>query len=112
MNPLVMFTIAVILVATPLSIAATRFMWRLYREDRRTGDSARVTLSFVLAAVTTTTAVAGLLLAIPTALLFIGANEVIHQIGGHLVLVAIDILLPAPVAIAAYLRWLRGKAAQ
>lgn len=109
MNPLIVVTIAVILVATPLSIGGSHFLWQLYREDRASGDAARVTLSLVLATVVTATTVAGILLGIPVALLVIGAPEEIRRASGDLVLVAIDILLPAPVLIAAYLRWLRAS---
>jgi len=98
MSPLILVTIAVILVATPLSILASIFCWQLYREDRTNG------LALVLAAVVTATTSAGVLLAIPTLFFVTGHTP---PFAGQLVLVAIDILLPAPVVIAAYLRWLR-----
>lgn len=95
MSPLFLLTIGVILIATPLSIGASYFCWTLYREDPEN----RVTL--VLALVMTATTIAGVLLAIPT-LAFVFGQTI--PWGGALVLLAIDILLPGPVAFAAYLR--------
>ena len=98
MSPLVLLTIGVILVATPLSIAASWFSWNLYREDRTNG------LALVFASMVTAATVAGVLLAIPT-VFYIAGQPSPHA--GNLILVAIDILLPAPLVVAAYLRWLR-----
>jgi hypothetical protein len=100
MTPLVLFTVAVILIATPLSIGASVFCWQLYREARAEGAPG---LSLVLAIVITATTIAGVLLAIPTLLFVLGSPVRASE----LVLVAIDILLPSPVVIAGYLRWLR-----
>ena len=104
MTPLVLATVAVILIATPLSVGASAFCWQLYREGRAAGVPG---LSLVLALVVTATTVAGVLLAIPALLLIIGAPPEVRRQFSDLGLVAIDILLPAPVAIAGYLRWLR-----
>jgi hypothetical protein len=98
MSPLILVTVGVILIATPLSVGASAFCWSLYREDRTNG------LALVLASVITVTTLAGVLLAIPTIYFVLGRPS---PLAGLLVLVAIDILLPAPVVIAAYLRWLR-----
>lgn len=98
MSPLLLFTIGVVLIATPLSIGASAFCWSLYREDRTNG------LTLVLASAVTATTLAGVLLAIPTAYLVIGQP---NPFSGQIVLVAIDILLPAPVVVVGYLRWLR-----
>lgn len=106
MNPLVALTVVIILIATPAAVGATRFMWRLYAEDRSTStDPERISLSLVLAVVVTLVTVAGVILAIPTILFLVGARV---PGAGTAILVAIDILLPAPVAIAVYLRWRRG----
>lgn len=94
MTPLILVTVIVILVATPLSVLAAAFCWQLYREEK---DGLRLAL-----AVTVTAAmVAGVLLAIPT-VAFIAKIQL--PFGGQLVLVAIDILLPASVGVAGYLR--------
>ena len=98
MTPLVLLTIVVIFVATPLSIGASAFCWQLYREDQANR------LSLVIAAVVTATTLAGVLLAIPSVFYVIGQPA---PFSGQLVLVAIDILLPSPIVIAGYLRWLR-----
>src|SRR5690349_3834872 len=98
MSPLILLTVGVILIATPLSVGATWFCWHLYGEDRTNG------LALVLASVVTATTTAGVLLSIPTLFFLAGRTP---PFAGQLVLVAIDILLPAPVVIAAYLRWLR-----
>jgi hypothetical protein len=100
MTPLVLLTIGVILVATPASIGASWFLWRLYREDREN----RLTL--VLAAVVTASTVAGVLLAIPTVFFIFGRPL---PIAGQLILVALDILLPLPTVVAVYLRLLKGR---
>ena len=98
MSPLILLTVGVILIATPLSIAATIFCWQLYRED----PSNRFAL--VIAAKVTATTVAGVLLAIPTVFFVAGRTP---PFAGQLILVAIDILLPASVVVALYLWWLR-----
>lgn len=100
MSPLILLTIGVILVGTPLSIGASAYCWRRYREDP-------YGLTLVLAGVLTTTTLAGVLLAIPTVLFILGKPS---AGASNLVLVAIDILLPGPIVIAAYLRWLRDRA--
>jgi hypothetical protein len=98
MSPLILLTVGVILVFTPLSILATVFCWQLFREDRTNG------LALVIAAKVTATTLAGVLLAIPTVLFVFGKTS---PWAGQLVLVAIDILLPSSIVVAAYLRWLR-----
>lgn len=109
MTPLQVVTIAVILVATPLSVGASWFMWHLYAEDRATAiDRERITLTLILALTVTAATVAGVLLAIPTGFFLLGIDGTSHQWIGQLVLVAIDILLIAPILIAGYLRWRRG----
>lgn len=98
MSPLILLTIGVILVATPLSIIASKFCWSLYREDRTNG------VALALFAMTFAGTIAGVLLAIPTVAFVTGRPA---PFGGQLVLIAIDILLPASVGVAGYLRWLR-----
>ena len=108
MTPLIAITIVVILVCVPASVGATWFMWHLYDEDRDTAtDPSRITLSGVLAGAVTLATVAGVALAIPTLFYLIGIDGAARRLAGQLVLVAIDILLPLPVLIALYLRWLR-----
>jgi hypothetical protein len=98
MSPLILVTIGVILIATPLSIGASAFCWSLFREDRTNQ------LALVVALMATSTTVAGMLLAIPTVYFILGERS---PLSGQLVLLAIDILLPANVLLAAYLRLLR-----
>lgn len=98
MSPLVLVTAGVILLCTPLSVGAAAFCWSLYREDKTQG------LALALAAMVTATTLAGILLAIPTLLFITGHTS---PQAGALVLLAIDILLPAAILPAAYLRWLR-----
>jgi len=100
MSPLIVLTVGVILVFTPLSVLATRYVWGLYQSDR-TNVLARVMVTEMIAQ-----AVAALLLAVPT-LFFVAGAQVPWS--GLLVLVAIDILLPAGVVVAAYLWWLDRK---
>jgi hypothetical protein len=100
MTPLILVTVIVILVATPLSVLAAAFCWQLYREER---DGLRLVLALMVTAAT----LAGTLLAIPTVAFIAGVQL---PFGGQLVLVAIDILLPSAVGFPAYLRWLRGRA--
>lgn len=108
MSPLIAVTIVVILVCVPASIGASWFLWHLYDEDRDTlDDPGRVTLSLVLATVVSLTTAAGVLLAIPTVFYLMGVDGGSRRLAGQLVLVAIDILLVAPILIAGYLRWLR-----
>lgn len=110
MSPLVAFTIAVIFAGTPAAIGAAVFLWQLFDEDRRTAnDPARIRLSLVLAVFVTAAAAAGVLLAIPSAFYILGIDGAARRAAGQLVLVAIDILLLGPVAIALYLRWLRHR---
>jgi len=97
MTPLVLLTVVVILVATPLSIGASWFCWTLYRTDPENR------LALIIASVVTATTLAGVLLSIPTVFFLAGRTL---PFSGQLIFVAIDILLPAPVVIAAYLRWL------
>jgi len=98
MSPLVLLTVGVILVATPLSILASIYLWRLYRAEPSR-------LKLVLAAKITSTTVAGVLLAIPT-LFFVAGTPA--PLGGTFILLAIDILLPASVVTAGYL-WLQDR---
>ena len=100
MSPLVLLTAGVILVATPLSIGASAFCWSLYREDRSNA------LALVVALMATMTTIAGVLLAIPTVYFLAGQPS---PFSGQLILLAIDILLPANVLLAAYLRLLRHR---
>lgn len=98
MSPLILVTAGVILVCTPLAFLATAFCWSLYREDRTNG------LALALAAMVTAVTVACVLLAIPTLFYVAGKPS---PFSGLLILVSIDILLPASLLIAGYLRWLR-----
>jgi hypothetical protein len=98
MSPLILLTAGEILVFTPLSILASVFFWHLWRDDR-TNVLAR--LLFVMMVTRT---VAAVLLAIPT--LFFVAGQT-PPWSGAFVLLAIDILLPTGVGVAAYLYWLR-----
>jgi hypothetical protein len=100
MTPLIFVTVGVILVFTPLSIAGSAFLWRLYREDPTNG------LAMVVMVNQVTRTVAAILLAIPTVLFVLGISA---PWSGQLVLVAIDILLITSVAVAGYLWWLRRE---
>lgn len=114
MSPLIFVTVGVILVFTPLSVWATWFLWGLYREAEipepvpeptTTAEEAQPTgLKLAVFAMSAASTVAGVLLAIPTVVFIAGVR---WELGGLLVLVAIDILLPASVGVAGYLRWLR-----
>ena len=96
MTPLILLTVGEILVAFPLSCAATLYFWRLYGQDRSG-------LKLVLAVKSTAFTVAGGILAVPT-LFFIAGIPL--PFSGQLVLVSLDILLPTGAILAAYLRWL------
>lgn len=95
MSPLILLTIGVILVATPLSVGASWFTWSLWRSDRENS------LGLAVFAMTLAGTIAGVLLAIPTLLFVAGVQA---PFGGLLVLVAIDLLLPSTIGVAAYLR--------
>lgn len=98
MSPLILVTAWVILVFTPLSVLASLFLFRLYREDRTN----RFAATLALMAVSRT--VAALLLVIPTVLFLFG---VLVPWSGQLILVSLDILLITNVVVAGYLYWLR-----
>ena len=100
MSPLILLTIGVILVFTPLSVAASVFLYRLYREDSTNQFAAML---FVLSVSRT---IAALLLVIPTLLFVVGIPT---PWAGQLILVSLDILLVSNVVVAGYLRWLRGR---
>jgi len=98
MSPLIFVTIGVILVFTPLSVLASVFLVRLYREDTTNH------LAATLAVMGVTRTVAALLLAIPTVLFVFG---IATPWAGQLVLVSLDMLLVTNVVVAGYLFWLR-----
>lgn len=98
MSPLILLTAGVILVFTPLSVLATVFLYRLYREDTTNR------LAMTLAAMAMTRTLAALLLVVPTVLFLFGISV---PWSGQLILVSLDILLITNVVVAAYLWWLR-----
>ena len=100
MSPLILLTIGVILVFTPLSIFASWFLYHLYREDP--SNQFAVTLVFLSISRT----FAAVLLVIPTVLFVLGIPT---PWAGQLILVSLDILLVTNVVVAGYLRWLRGR---
>lgn len=98
MSPLIFVTIGVILVFTPLSVLASIFLYRLYRQD----VTNRFAATLVVMAWSRT--IAALLLAIPTVLFLAG---IAVPWSGQLILVSLDILLITNVFVAGYLWWLR-----
>ena len=102
MSPLVLLTAGVILVFTPLSVAASVFLYGLYREDTTNRFAA------TLAVMAITRTVAALLLVVPTVLFLFG---VLVPWSGQLILVSLDVLLITNVVVAGYLWWLRRSGA-
>jgi hypothetical protein len=98
LTPLILVTIGVILVGTPLAFAATVYFWRLYFQERSG-------LKLVLAGKATAATVAGVLLSIPTVFYVLGQPP---PFAGTLILLAIDILLPTASIAAVYL-WLQDR---
>lgn len=124
MSPLVLLTAGEILVFTPVLALAAWFCWRLYRQDRAKLATQRIAeleqliaelkrlppgatsgpngTALALAAMVSAAAIASVLLAIPTVFFIAGHTS---PLAGSLILVAIDILLPSVVSVAAYLWW-------
>ena len=94
MSPLVLVTVGVILIFTPLSVAASVFLYRLYREDTTNRFAA------TLAAMAVSRTAAALLLVVPTVLFLLGIPV---PWSGQLILVSLDILLITNVVVAGYL---------
>jgi len=97
MTPLILVTIGVILVFTPLSVVGSWFLLSLYREER-------TPLNLVLAVMSVTRTVAAVLVVIPTVFFLAGTTV---PWSGQLILVSLDILLITNVVVAGYLYWLR-----
>ena len=93
MSPLIFVTAVVILVFTPLSVLASIFLYRLYRQDP-------THLAATLAVMAVTRTIAALLLVIPTVLFLLGIPV---PWSGQLILVSLDILLITNVVVAGYL---------
>ena len=108
MNPLIAFSLVWIPVVTVLSLAGVRYMWSLVRREResyRLVDPRRVTLTVILAWAATAAFTAGVILAAPLIAFVVNAPIEVRRVTGNLIVVAIDLLLPLPLAIAFYLRW-------
>lgn len=98
---------ALAILIAPLSAGAAIFLWRLYREDRRTsGESS--SLGLWMAVTGTLSAVAALWLACVAGLMLLERADLARQFGGVTVLALLG-LDAIPLVNAIYLRSLRAK---
>lgn len=105
MTPLIVVTVVVILVATPLSVWLSAFFWQLWREEKLLPDGERTERLVMLMAVQQTTrTAAAVILAVPTVLFVAGIP---FALSGQFVLVSLDLLLVSGVIVGLYLRWKR-----